>query len=319
MAENRILAVRLSSMGDVIHTLPAVASLKHSFPGSYLAWVIDPRWAILLEDNPYVDEVILFNRRSFRGIIECRRVLRERRFDMVVDFQGLIKSGLLASAARPQRIFGFHESHCRERLAALFYSDRIATDAPHVVDKNLALARGAGAVNTLNTFPVPVGKPEGELPPGEFVLASPLGGWRSKQWPMRHYSELAALLVRKLGMPLVLNGSPNAHPEMEAVEGCRKHYSTVAGLIDATRRARAVIGIDSGPLHLAAALRKPGVAIFGPTDPARNGPYWRGFVTLRRPNVHTTYKRSDKAEASMGEISPDEVLRALQTALETET
>ena len=318
MSAKKILVVRLGAMGDVIHALPAAATLKHSFPGCHLAWVIHPRWSVLLRGNPYVDEVIEFDRHRLRSILATRRQLREARFDTVVDFQGLIKSAILAQAARPQRIFGYHESQCRERLAALFYSDRLITKAVHVVDKNLALAESAGATNTVRTFPLPHGEREGFLPDGDFVLASPLGGWKSKQWPLEYYGDLGALIQQRLGMPLILNGAPNSAGELEAVANTRKHYSSVDGLIDITRRASAVVGIDSGPLHLAAALDKPGVAIFGPTDPARNGPYGNTFEVLRSPEAKTSYKRRGETSADMKAISPADVAAALARVLEAE-
>src|SRR5207248_3009600 len=134
------------------------------------------------------------------------------------------------------------------------------------------LAASAGAAATLRTFPLPPGRPEGMLPEGPYVLACPLAGWRSKQWPLDHYRQLARRL-RDLGLTLVLNGPASAFASLASVPEARPHCSGIAGLIDATRRAAAVVGVDSGPLHLAAALGKPGVAIFGPTDPARNGPY----------------------------------------------
>ena len=104
-----ILVVRLGSIGDIVHTLPAAATLKHSFPGADLAWIVDPRWAEVLEGNPFIDHLILFNRRSTRTVREAWRQLRRVRFDFAVDFQGLVQSALIASLARPDRLFGFHQ------------------------------------------------------------------------------------------------------------------------------------------------------------------------------------------------------------------
>src|SRR5262249_2762346 len=161
---------------------------------------------------------------------------------------GLLKSALTASAARPDQIFGFHHSQLRERLAAVFYSDQTLSTAAHVVDRNLELAAATGAHSLVRTFAIPAGRPEGELPECEFVLASPLAGWRSKQWPAECYAELAA----RLKLPLVANVPPGA--DFEPAAGMHVHYSGLPGLIDATRRAAAVVGVDSGPMHLAAAL-----------------------------------------------------------------
>ncbi len=305
-ASGCILVVRLGALGDLVHTLPAVASLKHSYPGWSLAWAVEPQWAPLLEGNPFVDRVVPVGRESLAAVLAARRALRAERYDFAVDFQGLLKSALVASAARPQRIFGFHQSQTRERIAGLFYSDKTASSAVHVVDRNLDLAAAAGAASALKKFPLPAGRPEGELPPGEFVLASPLAGWRSKQWPPEHYRALGALIARELGMRLVLNGPPGSG---------MPHISGLAGLIDATRRAAAVVGVDSGPMHLAAALGKPGVAIFGPTDPARNGPYGDSLRVLRSPAAVTTYQRRDAIDESMYAISPESVFEALKTAI----
>jgi heptosyltransferase-1 len=302
----RILVVRLSSMGDVIHALPAVASLKHSFPHSHVTWVIRSRWMPLLEGNPFVDEVIPFDR-TLKAIIATRRKLREHRFDLAIDFQGLIQSALLAAAARPDRIAGFHRSQVREKLATLFYSTCVEAHSQHVVDRNLELVASAGASNLLHTFSLPEGSPEGNLPEGKFVLTSPLAGWGSKQWPVEFYQELAG----RLDVPLVVNGPPDAADILSKIRGAHVHLSGIAGLIHATRRAQAVIGVDSGPLHLAAALSKPGVAIFGPTDPLRNGPYGGTIRVLRSIGVATTYKRATGAHDSMRAISPDDVLEAL--------
>jgi heptosyltransferase-1 len=311
----RILVVRLGAMGDVIHALPAVASLKHSYPESRLTWVVEPRWAPLLEGNPFVDRVVLLRRRTVRGLIESWRELRSENYDFAVDFQGLVKSALVAACARPERIFGFDPAQIRERAAALFYSVRTMATSAHVVDRNLELAAAAGATGILRAFPLPPGAPEGDLPPGDFVLASPLAGWRSKQWPPEHYSSLAARLRRELGIPLALNGPASASSELSQIAGATLHLSGLAGLIYATRRAAAVVGVDSGPMHLAAALARPGVAIFGPTDPARNGPYGGSLRVLRSPSAATTYKRGDAIDESMRRITADEVFEALRSAL----
>lgn len=311
----RILVVRLSSMGDVIHALPACATLKHSFPGSTLAWAIHPRWAQLLEDNPFVDEVIRFDRRKAGSWADAWHALRVRRFDFAVDFQGLIQSALVASAARPDRIYGFHQAHLREKLAALFYSNRVRLTATHVVDRNLELAAAAGATSVVMKFPLPAGVPEGELPEDRFVLSCPFAGWGAKQWPLESYRTVARRLREELGVALVLNGPPGSRAAFEAVPEALPHVSGLPGLIHATRCAAAVLGCDSGPMHLAAALGKPGVAIFGPTDPARNGPYASALTTLRTPGAATSHKRRPEPDASMESISPDQVFDALRSAL----
>src|SRR6266851_1809073 len=307
----RILVVRLGAMGDIIHTLPAVASLKHSFPGSHITWAIAPQWAPLLDGNVFVDRRILVERTSLRALWRSRRELRRDAFDFAVDFQGLVKSALVASVAGPDRIFGFGRSQVREKPAALFYSSYAASAAKHVVDRNLDLARAAGASSLLYVFPLPPGEPEQPLPDRDFVLACPLAGWSSKQWPLESYTQLAKRLERELGLALVVNGPPAAADVLGGIEGALSHTSSLAGLIHATRRAKAVVGVDSGPLHLAAALDKPGVAIFGPTDPQRNGPYRSSLHVLRSAGAATSYKRRDEIDESMREVSAQDVFTAL--------
>ncbi len=314
MAPFRILVVRLSSMGDVIHTLPAAATLKHSFPHSRLTWLIRPRWMPLLESNPYIDEVIPLERSISAGFAGARR-LRTEHFDLAVDFQGLIQTALLAAAARPDKLVGFDRARVRERSAAWFYSSGVQTRAEHAVDRNLELAAGAGATNLLRTFPLPPGAPEGSLPEGKFVLASPFAGWGAKQWPMEYWTELA----RELDLPLVVNGPPDAAPLLEQIRGAHMHLSGISGLIDATRRAHAVVGVDSGPLHLAAALLKRGVAIYGPTNPGRHGPYGGSFRVLRAPDAVANYSRGAEPDESMRAITPAMVAAALMAALESKS
>lgn len=305
-----ILIVRLGAMGDILHSLPGAASLKHSFPAARITWVVEPKWLPLLQGNGFVDRFIFFRRDQPRTWNQTRRELLADRYDLAVDFQGLVKSALIAHLARPERIAGFGAGVVRERAAGVFYSNRVGSSAVHVVDQALDLAAGAGAVNLMRAFPLPPGEAEGRLPEGPFALASPLAGWASKQWPLEYYGKLATLLRERLHMPLVLNGAPGSVPD---VPGTEKHESGIPGLIDATRKASLVIGVDSGPLHLAAALNKAGVAIFGPTDPVRNGPYGGDFEVFRTTGVRTTHRRGTMIDPSMRAITPEQVFAALES------
>jgi heptosyltransferase-1 len=307
----RVLVVRLGAMGDIVQTLPAVASLKHSMPHSELTWIVESKWRALLEGNPYVDRLIVFDRGTLTGLKDAWRELRRDRFDLAIDFQGLIKSALVAACARPERFYGFDSKCVREAPAAWFYSRRVHSVAVHRVDKYLDLAVAAGVTNPLKVFPLPPGKPEGCLPEGEFVLANPLAGWGSKQWPIENYTTLGARLRRECGITLVLNG-----PEPIHAADTEPHASGIQGLIDATRRAAAVVGVDSGPLHIAAAIGKAGVAIYGQTDPAATGPYGKSITVLRSPDAATTYKRRSETDPSMRAITPDLVFEQLRIILE---
>lgn len=306
---NNILIVRLGAMGDIIHALPGVALLKQGFPSAKIGWVVEPKWAPLIAGNGLVDRVVLFHRRQPGTWIRTRKELRELRYDLAVDFQGLIKSALVAHFAAPERIFGFGPGRVREAPAGWFYSTRVETSTVHVVDQAIELAgAAAGVARSAATFALPAGAPEGTLPTGPFVLACPLAGWTSKQWPLEYYKALARMIRERLRMPMVLNGAPGSLP---AVSWAERHESGIAGLIDATRRAALVIGVDSGPLHLAAALGKCGVAVFGPTDPARNGPCGGDFEVFRASGVITTHRRGETIDPSMRAITPEQVFAAV--------
>jgi len=289
--------------------------LKLSLPQSRLTWVIDGKWASLLAGNPFVDQVLSVEGSSAGGLMAARRLVARQRFDLAVDLQGLFKSALLASATRADRVYGFHHSALREKLAAFFYSHTVKPKATHVVDQNLELAAAAGAASIVRTFSLPPGYREGVLPNEPFLLASPLAGWPSKQWPKDRWAKLASLVSVELGLPLVVNGPPGAAAYLERIVGARPHLSGVEGLIDATRRAAAIAGVDSGPVQLAAALGKPGVAIFGPTDPQRNGPYGDTIEVLRSPRAVTSYKRSRETDSAMLDIEPAQVLERLAARL----
>lgn len=293
----RVLVVRLSAMGDIVHTLPAVATLRKSWPNARIVWAVATKWMPLVEGP-----VIGVDRRSIAGVASAWRQLRVERFDLAIDFQGLIQSALVARASGAPRVLGYASP--RERAATVFYHKTFAAPASHIVEQHLGLAAAAGASRRTIEFSLPRGTPEGDLPPGDFVLASPLAGWTSKQWPLENWTELARRIAP---MPLVVNGPPG-FPE---IAGAWRHESGIGGLIDATRRARAVVGVDSGPLHLAAALAKPGVAIFGPTDPARNGPYGDSMTVLRATGAATSYERRAEIDPSMWAIAPADVERAL--------
>lgn len=305
-----ILLVRLGAFGDVLHALPAAATLRRAIPGARLTWAIDPRWHWLLDGNPDADCVLPVNRRSTDSLRAAWRYFRENPVDIAVDVQGLLKSGLLIRASRAPRRIGFAPPFLRERAAVIFYSDPVRPTGTHVVDHNLSLALAAGAKKRVLDFPVPPGAPDGELPDRPFVLACPFAGWAAKQWPIDYYTELASM-VKATGHELVLNVAERTDTNLW------QHISNLPGLIDATRRAKAVVGLDSGPLHLAAALGKPGVALFGPTDPARNGPYASTITTLRDPAAPTTYRRMNEILPCMRALTPRMVFEQLLPCLTT--
>lgn len=301
-------------MGDILHALPAVASLKKSFPDRKLVWLVARRWMPLLAGNPFIDELIPFERSGFASLRSTWRRLRDLEPDVAIDFQGLLQSALSGRVARPKEFFGFDKSVARERLASLFYTRRVLVVGPHRIERNLQLIAAAGAAALSHDSWIPPGQPEGRLPSGPFVLTSPFAGWKSKEWPLERYEALGQKLKQD-GLALVANVPEHRAAEVRKLIHLHVHTSGIPGLIDATRRATAVIGLDSGPLHLAAALRKPGVALFGPTDPACTGPFGGSMTVLRTALVETTYKRGCEIHASMTEITVEQVSEALTCVL----
>ena len=310
-----ILIIRLGAMGDILHALPAAASLRRSFPEKKLIWITKPKWGALLEGNPAIDEIVFFHRNNTRAILGSLRQVRKIQPVLAFDFQGLIQSAIIGRAAKPKIFWGFEREVAREPLAAIFYTHRYAPAGPHRVERNLQLIRAAGAQVTTGEAWLPPGRPEGDLPNGPFVLASPFAGWTAKQWPIAAYEELGKRLTAE-GLELVLNVSPQQAADVGSSTRFRTHTSSIAGLIDATRRAAAVVGVDSGPLHLAAALRKPGVGIFGPTEPATNGPFGGSMTVLRSPVAVTSYNRKKYLDASMKAIPAEAVFEALLHSLQ---
>ena len=314
MRQPTILVIRLSAMGDIIHTLPAATTLKSSFPNQTLVWLVAPRWVPLLEGNPYIDEVIPLDRRDPSHAWNTVKRLRALHADIAFDFQGLFQSAILGRLAGARKLFGFAKSVAREPFAALFYTNAVPVKGPHRVERAVQLAQAAGAEKPTYEAWIAPGTPEGELPPGPFVLASPFAGWPGKEWPVEFFNVLGRLLNRQ-GLQLVLNVAPRDASKLSGFDHVFVHASGLQGLIYATRRAEAVVGLDSGPVHLAAALNKPGVALYGPTDPALTGPFGGSMSVLRTPDVETTYKRHGEIHASMREITPEQVAAAVFESL----
>ena len=313
----RILVIRLGAMGDIFHAMPAVASLRDGLPASQITWVVEKKWKPILEGCPFVNHIEALDRTSVGAALTCIGNLRAESFDLAIDFQGLLKSALIAVGSGAGGRLGYSRDHLREPLAGLFYTQNYAPKQVHVVDRHLELAAVAGGRSAKPEFYLPEGHAEGQLPEEPFVLSCPQAGWGSKQWPASYYGELGDLLKREMGLMLVLNGPPGAEEQLRAMGPVQAHCSGLPGLIWATRRALAVVGLDSGPVHLAAAIRKPGVAIFGPTDPARNGPYGGTISVLRTPNAETTYKRREEDNLAMRSITPRMVVDELKRCLAT--
>lgn len=330
MAEPRILVVRLGSLGDVIHTLPAVAALRRAHPRAQLDWIVETKWAPLLEGNPDVSEVIGFERAGLAGWRRALARLRAERYSLAVDFQGLYKSALLARLAGARERIGFAGEAAREPGAAIFYTHRVApAGAPHVIERNLALAAAAGAAADAVRFPLRVA-PEAERwlqaqlaahRIRDYFVLSPGGGWRSKLWPAERYGHLHRRLAsdpRGGGWRGVVNFGPGERTLAEAARLVAGEPQPLVAplelpqLVALLARARLVIAADTGPLHLAAALGTPVVGLYGPTSPERNGPWGQQEFVVRNARAEdTTYRRGREHAPTMLSITVDQVVEAV--------
>jgi heptosyltransferase-1 len=345
-AYRRLLIVRLGSMGDIIHTLPAATGLRRAFPDATLGWAVEERWAELLctlseprsgprsPRRPLVDRVHTVNtkswRRSLLSIQTWEQVaaglseLRAQRYEAAVDFQGAARSAVLARWSGAPAIYGVRQP--RENVASMFYTRQVIARGSHIVEQNLSLAE-AVARHPLEMpkiefphDPLAEKKCEDRLQEaGDFVLLNPGAGWGAKQWPVERYGYVARRLAED-GVTSLINVGPGEEPLMRAVEvaseGTAKGVAfSLTELIALTRRARLFVGGDTGPMHLAAALGIPVVAIFGPTNPARNGPFGTSSIVLRSPASPTTHSRRAQPDPGLLEITADEVVVAARQLL----
>jgi len=320
--------VRLSSIGDVVHTLPVLAALHRH--GWEVGWLVEPSARVLLEDNPVLAQLVRAPAaKGFRWRLAWRalRELRAVRYDVALDFQGLWKSAAWARLSGAKRVIGWERKARREPASELLLTQSATrTGRGHVIDKNLELLRGLGieAVGT-REFPLPysarsVARVDQGLAgqaAGGFAILNPGGGWASKLWPPECYGELARGLAAQ-GLRCLVSYGPGEESLADRVvatsDGAaeRSFPTSLVDYIELARRARLVVAADTGPLHLACAVGTPVVALFGPTDAARNGPFAPDDVVVRRrPACAPCYSRSCLRHAGiMGQITVPEVLEA---------
>jgi heptosyltransferase-1 len=256
-----------------------------------------------------------------------RRDLRASAFDAVIDFQGAIRSAWIARLTRCSRIIG--ESQPRELPARFLYSEKVATRGVHVIEQDLDLASAIAGDDLAPVTPLLPVDPRAEawaaqlLPPGSpVVLINPGAGWGAKRWPAERYAEVARGLIAS-GFRVVVNIGPGEEPLSEAIAQATSGAATTLNcslcqLIAVTRRIALAIAGDTGPLHLACALCRPVVGIFGPTDPGRNGPFGCNFKVLRSPGSRRDHSRRSEPEAGLLTIQPADVLQAVQELLAEE-
>jgi heptosyltransferase I len=345
----RLLIVRLSAMGDVIHTLPAAQALREAFPRATIGWLIEERWSELLctpgtprrgprsPQRPLVDWVHTVNLRAWSKVLfaiptleQIARVwndVRSVHYDVAVDLQGAIRSAVLGRLSGAPIVYGAAEP--RESPASLWYTREVIGRGAHVIEQNLSVAAAVGEkemdVRKKMSMP-PVELPHDPVAEErihhdlsqqgirEYAILNPGAGWGAKRWPAGRYGEVARHLANDGLCPLINYGPGEERLAEQVAEGsggtARPMQSSITELIALTRRAKLFVGGDTGPMHMAAALGVPVVAIFGPTDPTRNGPYGTRSIVLRNPASFTTHARRSLPDEAMLEISTSSVVEA---------
>jgi lipopolysaccharide heptosyltransferase I len=298
---HRILIIRLSGIGDVVHTLPLLGALRKRYPRAYIAWLVQKKAEQLLLGHPYLDELIVFERDTWiSGLLPLIKKLREKRFDLVVDSHGQFRSGLFAYITGAKARLGFNAKDSRE-----FNSLFINLKAPpfpgnwHAVERYLALAGLLGAEIEKKEFIIQIGNPEKEyierfltkegIEKEELVIAlNPGSSWKSKIWPGRKYAHLADILIKKFKAKVVLLWGPGEEKLIASITNSMKEEPIIAPRTDLKQltflisRCTLFIGSDSAPLHIASAVSIPAIGLYGPTDAQRNGPYGSRNVVIKK-------------------------------------
>ena len=335
-----ILVVKLSAIGDVIHALPVSYAIKEQYPNAHLTWVVEPTAYAILEDNPYIDELILFEKakfRSLRGFLHeigpFRKRLRVRHYDASLDLQGLFKSAAIVWNAGAKLRIG--TANMREGAHLVSRPVRGAHASGHIVERYLDVARALGCAVREVRFPVSVSARdrmaaetllarEG-LPEGRAFVAFAIGAnWPNKRWPVEHFGALADRLYHAHYVPVLVGGGRLDETLAEDImAACEIPPVNLVGrtnlkqLAHVFTRAALVLGGDTGPVHLAAGLRVPTVMLMGPTDANRNGPYGQcqNAIEVDR-SCRGCWKRAcPKGLDCLAAITPDEVAAKIGGAL----
>jgi lipopolysaccharide heptosyltransferase I len=327
----RLLIVRLGSLGDLVHALPAVAAIRRAYPAAEIDWLVDAPHREFLSLVPILNSLVALEGRSVAAWVAARRTLRARRYDVALDFQGLVKSAVLARMSGAARVLGFDRAALREPVAGILYHERIDVgERGHVIYKNLRLAGAVGAQPGPLEFPIgpvdsaPAAEVHRRFPTG-YALINPGAAWPNKRWPPARFGAIAALLRQRFDLASVVLWGPGETDLAEAVVATSANAAIAApptslrDLVAIARGARLMLSGDTGPLHIAAAVGVPAVALFGPTDPGRNGPWDAGDRSLSRYiTCQCHYERRCRLTPAgwcLGSIGVDEVADAIAQRL----
>jgi heptosyltransferase-1 len=339
----KILIIKPSSLGDIIHAIPLLKVLGDTFSKAQIDWVISKNLSEILRGNPLINRLIVFDKDSWKKpgnlfestkeIIKLAKTLRSEHYDIVLDLQGLLRSGLLTFFSDSPLKIGFRNAREGSKL---FYNRKVNVNGVvHAVDRYLEVAKSLGAKPEKIEFPIYIEDSDRENIKNltgnisEYIVIAPSARWKTKRWPPESFGTLAS----KLPVPCFITGSSSdrimvehaiAASNGQGINLCGK--TTLKGLAALIEGAKAVVCNDSGPLHIAAALKVPVVALFGPTDPEKTGPYgWAGSGSVREHDylkvIRTSipcrpcFKKKCKDPKCMEEISVDTVLNEIKALL----
>ena len=335
----KILFVKLGAIGDIVHTLPTLSAVRNALPDAHISWAAERRSAEILRGNPLIDELIEIDTKSIRrrqpvdellGEIRAQaKGLRRGKYDVAIDFQGLLKSAAIAKLAGVRRRFGFARKALREPASRFLLTDTVEVPGDiHVIRKNLALASASlGIAVPDNSFEFPISTSPEHVREAEetiaragpdFAVLNPGGGWATKLWPAEKFGELARLLWERHRIASVISVGPKEeHLAERAIERAGTARVAVAGLslkgfYELSRRASLYVGGDTGPTHLAVAAGAPVVGLFGPTEWWRNGSPNARDVCVERLDIgcRTDCHRRRCSEWICMEIPVETVARA---------
>jgi ADP-heptose:LPS heptosyltransferase len=329
MPDPRFLVVRLGSLGDIVHTFPAVAGLRNSFPRAEIVWLTHPRWVNLIASSNLATEIWPVDSRDLASVRQTIGKIRAQNWDAAIDYQGLWKSALLSFLAGVPKRIGFSSESIREFGVPVLYTDRVHAHAMHIADQNGELSLRAGAQTAVGPVKLKVNESDCQRVKSDLAVAgitnymvlSTGGGWRSKCWPAERFGELCQKIRDELNVRCVINYGPGEESLAATVKSASGNadpflYDGELGqLMALLRGAQCIVGGDTGPLHLAIQIGTKAVAIFGPTNPARNGPYPPQHFVLRDPAAITTHKRETQTNPSLLKISVAQVFDAVKLQL----
>lgn len=327
-----ILIVRLGSLGDIIHAIPAAAAIRRAHPDARIDWLVDVRNRELLDLVPVIDRRIAVRTSGAGSVLEIVRELRKGAYDVAIDLQGLLKSAVLSRLSGARRVIGFPAPLLRERAARLFYTETAGEPAPHVIHKNLSALTALGIRVPDVEFPLEDRKPEiaaaarerlGIGPQERFAIINPGAAWPNKRWPPVYFAEVARALAARHQLRSIVLWGPSeeqlARDVVAASDGAAavSPPTTVADLVSLTKAAAVMISGDTGPMHVAGAAGTPLVGIFGPTDPERNGPWAEDDLTVSRYHACACHyqRRCRIAGWCLVDISPQEVMKLVDRRL----